>query len=141
MIKLAVDLIVNYDGRIVLIERKKPPYGWALPGGKHEEGETVEDAAIRELNEETNLEAKTLKQFHVYSDPKRDPRWHAISVVFTCEGQGELKPQSDAKKITTITMEELPFWKEKLAFDHYRILKDYFLIEKNKNPVHGGGLK
>lgn len=133
MIKLAVDLIVNYNGGIVLIERKNPPYGWALPGGKHEEGETIEQTAMRELMEETNLEAISLKQFHVYSDPKRDPRWHGISVAFTCTGYGELKPQSDAKKITTIKMEELDAWKDKLAFDHYTILKDYFSIERNKN--------
>jgi len=125
MIKLAVDMIVSYEQGIVLIERKNPPYGWALPGGKHEEGETLEQTAIRELKEETNLGVTELKQFHVYSDPKRDPRWHGISVVFICKAKGELKPQSDAKNITIINLKKLDDWKDKLAFDHYKILNDY----------------
>lgn len=123
--KLTVDAITKYKGGIVLIERKKFPLGWALPGGHVEEGETVEQAVIRELREETDLEVKTLKQFHVYSDPKRDPRDHVVSVVFVCKAYGTLKAGDDAKNSVIIKLEELEDWKEKLAFDHYNILKDY----------------
>ncbi|MEO0115069.1 MAG: NUDIX hydrolase, partial [candidate division WOR-3 bacterium] len=70
---LTVDIIIDYDGKIVLIKRKNPPFGWALPGGFVDYGETVENAAIREAKEETGLDLKELKQFHVYSDPNRDP--------------------------------------------------------------------
>jgi ADP-ribose pyrophosphatase YjhB (NUDIX family) len=107
-----------------------------LPGGHVEEGETVEQAAVRELKEETNLSATDLKQFHVYSDPKRDPRGHTISVVFTCKAKGTLKAKDDAKNITTIKISDLKVWKNKLAFDHYKILRDYkksIATFKNKN--------
>ncbi|MBU0614488.1 MAG: NUDIX hydrolase, partial [Nanoarchaeota archaeon] len=111
-----------YQGGIVLIDRKNPPYGWAIPGGFVDIGETVEDAAVREAKEETNLELTELKQFHTYSDPKRDPRGHTISIVFTAKGSGELKGMDDAKLAKVFTNDNLP----ELAFDHEQILNDYF---------------
>ncbi len=123
MIRLTVDCIIDINNKIVLIERKNPPYGWALPGGFVDEGETVEDAVIREMKEETNLNLENLQQFHVYSDPLRDPRGHTVSVVFTAIGVGEPKAQDDAKEIGLFTSDTLP---EDIAFDHRKILSDYF---------------
>ncbi|MCK4235313.1 NUDIX hydrolase [candidate division WOR-3 bacterium] len=112
------------DNKIVLIKRKNPPYGWAIPGGFVDEGETVEDAVRREMKEETNLDLSNMKQFHVYSDPERDPRGHTVSVVFTADGIGEMKAQDDAKEIGLFTRDTLP---DKIAFDHWMILADYFM--------------
>jgi ADP-ribose pyrophosphatase YjhB (NUDIX family) len=121
--RVTVDVIIKYKGGIVLIKRVNPPYGWALPGGFVEYGETVEEAVRREAMEETSLKLKNLEQFHVYSSPTRDPRGHTISVVFTAEGEGLLLPATDAKETKTFTKDKLP---ENIAFDHREILKDYF---------------
>jgi len=118
-----VDTIVEKDKGIVLINRKNPPYGWALPGGFVNYGESLEEAARRETKEETNLEIKELRQFRVYSNPKRDPRCHTITTVFTARSQGKLKARDDAKKIKVFARKELP---QDLAFDHRQILEDYF---------------
>ncbi len=121
--KLTVDIIIECGEGIILIERKNSPYGWAIPGGFVDYGETVEQAALRESREETSLEVKNLKQFYVYSDPSRDSRGHTISVVFTGETDGTPKAASDAKNIGIFTETTLP---ENIAFDHRRILDDYF---------------
>jgi ADP-ribose pyrophosphatase YjhB (NUDIX family) len=121
--KLTIDIIINIEGKIVLIKRKNPPYGWALPGGFVDYGETVENAAIREAKEETSLYLENLKQFHVYSEPSRDPRGHNISVVFTAQGIGVPKAADDAKEIGLFSQNDLP---KEIAFDHKNILGDYF---------------
>lgn len=123
MIRLTVDCIIDIEGKIVLIKRENPPFGWAIPGGFVDEGETVEVAVRREMKEETNLGLENLKQFHVYSDPARDPRGHTVSVVFTAVGVGEPKAQDDAKEIGLFTEDTLP---DDIAFDHRKILTDYF---------------
>lgn len=124
MIRLTVDCIIRIDNKVVLIKRKNPPYGWAIPGGFVDEGETVEDAVRREMKEETNLDLSNMKQFHVYSDPERDPRGHTVSVVFTADGIGDMKAQDDAKEIGLFTQDTLP---DKIVFDHWMILADYFM--------------
>jgi len=111
------------QGGIVLIRRKNPPYGWALPGGFVDYGESLEEAAVREAKEETNLDIKDLKQFHTYSNPKRDPRCHTISTVFIGNGEGRLKASDDANEVRIFKKEEIPC---DLAFDHKKILEDYF---------------
>jgi ADP-ribose pyrophosphatase YjhB (NUDIX family) len=128
--KLAADIIIEYEGKIVLIKRKNPPYGWALPGGFIEYGETVEQTAIREAKEETGLDLLALKQFHVYSTPNRDPRGHAVSVVFTAKGIGAPKAADDAKDIDLFQLKDLP---KDIAFDHRKILEDY---KENKRKVN-----
>lgn len=120
---LTVDIIIRYKGGIVLVKRAKEPFGWALPGGFVDFGETVEQAAVRETKEETNLDIQFLRQMHVYSDPKRDPRGsHSITVVFVAEGRGTLKAADDAAEAEVFSLDKpLP----KLAFDHEKILRDY----------------
>ncbi len=118
-----VDIIIEKEGGIVLVKRKNPPSGWALPGGFVDYGESLEAAALREAKEETSLDVDRLRQFGAYSDPERDPRGHTISVVFTGRGMGDLRAGDDAKEIAIFRQENLP---EDLAFDHGRILEDYF---------------
>jgi ADP-ribose pyrophosphatase YjhB (NUDIX family) len=108
---------------IVLIKRKNPPFGWALPGGFVDYGESLESAAVREAREETCLDVKLLYQLGAYSDPERDPRHHTISVVFVARATGEPKAADDAQDIGVFDQNSLP---EQLAFDHAKILQDYF---------------
>ncbi len=126
-----VDIIIEYENGIVLIERKNPPYGWAIPGGFVEYNENLESAALREAKEETNLNVFNLKQFHAYSAPERDPRGHTIANVFIAQGRGEIRAASDAEKAEVFFEETLP---EKIAFDHRKILEDYFCLKKGKEP-------
>ena len=117
-----VDVIIEYEGGIVLVLRKNPPPGWALPGGFVDYGETVDEAARREAREETNLELSSLRMFSVYSDPNRDPRMHTITTVFIAEGMGRLKEGDDAAQVQVYAAEGLP---EEMAFDHRDIIADY----------------
>lgn len=120
---VTVDIIIRYKGGIVLIDRLKEPFGWALPGGFVEFGETVEQAAIREAKEETDMDIQIERQFHVYSEPKRDPRgFHSITIVIIADGMGTLKAGDDAKDVKVFSLDKpLP----KMPFDHNRILQDY----------------
>jgi 8-oxo-dGTP diphosphatase len=123
-----VDAIIELpDGAIVLIERKNPPHGWALPGGFVDYGESVESAAVREAKEETCLDVRLLEQFHAYSDPGRDPRHHTISIVFIAAGDGVPCAADDAKSAGAFQESAIP---SPLAFDHGRILRDYFHYRK-----------
>jgi len=124
--KISVDIIIKYQEGIILIERKFEPFGWALPGGFIDYGESAEDAAIREAKEETNLDIEIERQFHVYSDPKRDKRAHIISIVFVATGKGELKAGDDAKNIKICKLDDIP---GNLVDDHNQILRD-FIQEK-----------
>lgn len=118
-----VDVIIETPKGIVLIKRKNPPYGWALPGGFVDYGETLEEAAVREAKEETGLDVELIRQFHAYSDPNRDPRQHTITVVFIAKAEGTPVAGDDAKEVGVFTRENLP---RPLAFDHGKILEDYF---------------
>jgi len=125
---LAVDGILRlWEGErfkgLVLIERLYAPEGLALPGGFVEVGETVESAVLREIKEETGLDARINRLFGVYSDPKRDPRFHVVSVVFVCDAEGEPKAGDDAKRVRVYKLEDLPL--DLLVFDHRSILLDY----------------
>lgn len=119
---ITVDGIIQYQKGIVMIERSNPPLGWALPGGFVDYGENVEDAVLREVKEETNLDFVNFKQFKVYSKADRDPRFHTVSVVFTGEGKGELRADSDAKSAKVYELNRLP---KEIAFDHRRIIEEY----------------
>jgi ADP-ribose pyrophosphatase YjhB (NUDIX family) len=121
--RLAVDIIIEIDGGVVLIERKNPPAGWALPGGFVELGETLEEAAKREGREETSLDIDLVRQFHAYSEPDRDERFHCVSVVFLGKAQGEPVGKDDALRASIFPRSDLP---AQIAFDHRQILDDYF---------------
>ena len=123
-----VDIIIEIESKgIVLIKRKNPPYGWAIPGGFVDYGESLEEAAMREAKEETSLDVKLIRQFHTYSDPKRDPRHHSISTVYIAKSEGIPKAKDDALEIGVFKDSTLP---DDIAFDHRSILKDYFRLRK-----------
>jgi ADP-ribose pyrophosphatase YjhB (NUDIX family) len=123
-----VDIIIEFPAGIVLIERKNPPYGWALPGGFVDYGESLEVAAVREAKEETCLEVRLLEQFYTYSDPSRDSRHHTISTVYIAAGEGVPKGADDAKNAQVFSEDRLP---NALVFDHPRIVRDYFAYKKS----------
>ena len=116
------DVIVDIDGMILLVERKNPPYGWAIPGGFIDYGESAEDAAVREIMEETGIKITNLNQFHCYSDPNRDPRFHTLTIVFTAKGIGIPVAGDDALEVGLFKIDCLPLL---LTFDHEKILMDY----------------
>lgn len=122
--RVTADVIIELkDKGIVLIKRKNPPYGWALPGGFVNYGESLEHAAIREAKEETSLDVKLSRQLHTYSSPDRDPRGHTITTVFVATASGIPKASSDAQEIGVFKRDEIP---KDLTFDHKKILEDCF---------------
>lgn len=116
-----VDVVIHRQGQVVLVRRKFPPEGWALPGGFVDLHEKVPDAAIREAREETGLAVRLLSLVHVYSDPARDPRRHTLSVVYLAEADGEPCGGDDAAEARWFRLDALP---SPLAFDHAAILAD-----------------
>ncbi len=126
---LAVDAVWLRGGRVLLVRRGREPFRgrWALPGGFVEVGETIEAAVERELREETGLRARAGSIVGVYSDPKRDPRHHTVSVVFRMHGRGgEPQAGDDAAEAAWIPLDSLPG----LAFDHSRILRDALRVRR-----------
>jgi len=133
---LTVDMIIEMTDRpgrpIVLIERKYPPPGWALPGGFVDVGESLETAALREAREETSLHVTLKLLLGNYSDPSRDFRGHTASAVYVAEAQGEPRAADDAKHFALYNPREIPM----LAFDHERIIKDYlYYLDSGRVPA------
>jgi ADP-ribose pyrophosphatase YjhB (NUDIX family) len=118
---VTVDAIIETGGGVVLIERKNPPHGWALPGGFVDPGEGLSTAARREAKEETSLDIELVEQLFAYSDPRRDPRGPTVSVVFVARASGVPRADDDAKNLAVFALDRLP----PLAFDHAQILTDY----------------
>lgn len=112
---------------LVLIERRYPPHGWALPGGFVDVGEPVSQAAIREALEETSLHIELTEQFFTYSSPSRDPRKHTVSTVFLATAKGQPTAADDAGRVAVFTEDNLP----ELAFDHGQILADFFAYRRS----------
>lgn len=126
------DVVVLRGGRVLLIRRRNPPEGWALPGGFVDYGESAEAAAARELKEETGLEVLTLRLLNVYSAPGRDPRFHTLTVVYLAEATGEIIAGDDAAEVRWFALTALP---DLIAFDHRQIIADAVLF----SPRFAGG--
>ncbi len=120
---VTVDAIIELPEGIVIIQRSNPPFGWALPGGFVDYGESLEDAVTREAKEETNLDLTEVQQFHTYSDPQRDPRFHTVGTVFIARAKGIPKAGDDAAGLKVIKLSEIKSMD--FAFDHKKILQDY----------------
>ena len=118
-----VDVVIECECGIVLIKRKNPPHGWALPGGFVDYAESLETAAVREAKEETGLDIRLTRQFHTYSDPDRDPRHHSITTVYIAQANGKPRPGDDAGEAAVFRQDNLP---DPIVFDHGKILEDYF---------------
>jgi 8-oxo-dGTP diphosphatase len=123
---VTVDILVEQPGGVILIERKNPPPGWALPGGFVDVGESLAQAAVREAKEEISLDVELTEQFFAYSDPRRDPRGATVSVVFLARANGTPRAADDAKNVRLFSLDALP----PLAFDHAQILADYVRYRK-----------
>ena len=120
---LTVDCIIRSPrGLVLLVKRRFPPPGWALPGGFVDAGETVEQAVAREVREETALSLTNLRQFHTYSDPSRDKRHHVVSVVFSATSAGTPQAGDDAAEAVFFPFDDLP---DEIAFDHREILASF----------------
>ena len=134
-----VDILILKDDHIVLIKRKNPPHGWAIPGGYVDEGESVEHAAIREAKEETGLDVHLTSLFYVYSAPSRDPRQHTMSTVFTATADGLPNGDDDAEIAQYFPLSNLP---SPMAFDHATIIADYLeFCKTGKQPELQRALK
>lgn len=128
---VTVDAIIELPDGIVIIKRSNPPFGWALPGGFVDYGESLEDAVKREAKEETDLDLTGIKQFHTYSEPNRDPRFHTIGTVFIAKAIGKPKAGDDAEALKIIGLNEIKDLD--FAFDHKKILQDYIKYKQDKN--------
>jgi 8-oxo-dGTP diphosphatase len=120
---VTVDALIELPGGVVLVTRSNPPLGYALPGGFVDYGESLETAVRREAMEETGLELQELEQFHTYSDPSRDPRFHTITTVFSAQADGSPRAGDDAAAVRVVPIDELEGLR--FAFDHLQVLRDW----------------
>jgi 8-oxo-dGTP diphosphatase len=130
---IAADVIAEIGDKIVLIERRNVPLGWAIPGGFVDFGETVEQTAVREAREEISLEVEIRALLGVYSRPERDPRGQTITVVYIARAKGTPQGADDAKDAKLCDPRNPP---TPLAFDHAEILADYVrFLERGEYPA------
>ena len=122
-VDIIIELVDKPSRPIVLIERKNEPFGWAIPGGFVDYGESIESSAIREAKEEVSLDVELVEQFYVYSDPARDPRQHTLAIIFIATAKGEPVAADDAKNLGVFHQWDLP---QNLCFDHDSIMEDYW---------------
>ena len=120
---ITVDALIELaDGSIVLVKRRYPPPGWAIPGGFVDPGESLQEAVCREAKEETSLDVSVKEIFHIYSRPWRDPRGDTVSVIYYCTARGKPQGGDDAAEAVAFDPEHLP---EEIAFDHEEIIRDF----------------
>ena len=129
---IIIELVDQPDNPIVLIERKYPPLGWAIPGGFVDVGESIEHAAIREALEETCLTVSLTVLLGIYSNPARDPRGHTATAVYIATAKGTPTAADDARNVATFTPAQLP---KQLAFDHDLVLQDYLNFKHSGQPT------
>ena len=125
---ITVDAIIELtDGNIVLVKRRYPPPGWAIPGGFVDPGESLAEAVRREAREETSLDIEVVSIFHVYSKPWRDPRGDTVSVVYYCRADGFPEGGDDAEKAVAYNPDDLP---DVITFDHRKIIQQFLQWKK-----------
>lgn len=124
---IIIELENNDKTQIVLIERLNPPFGWAIPGGFVDKGESIESAAIREAKEETGLDVTLKCLLGCYSEPERDPRFHTASLVYIASANGVPVAGDDAKTTRLFDIDSIDV---ELAFDHQQIVDDYLNYKK-----------
>ena len=125
---ITVDAIIEFaDGKLVLVKRKYPPAGWAIPGGFVDPGESLAEAVRREAREETSLDIEVVSIFHVYSRPWRDPRGDTVSVVYYCRADGSPEGGDDAAEAVAFAPDDLP---DIIAFDHGKIIQQFLQWKK-----------
>lgn len=133
---LAADALIKLVDRpghpIVLIKRRNPPYGWAIPGGFVDLDETLEAAAVREAKEEVGLDVELVTLLGMYSRPGRDPRGHTVTAVYIAEARGVPRADDDAQDVGVFTLDSVP---ADLAFDHRLILDDFAEFERSGRSV------
>ncbi len=129
---LTVDAIIEIEGGIVIIKRSNPPLGWALPGGFVDYGESLEEAVVREAKEETGLDITGVRQFHTYSDPDRDPRFHTVGTVFIARASGKPQAGDDAAGLQVVKLSQIKA--REFVFDHKKIIQDYISFRATAFP-------
>lgn len=127
-----IEITINgvFEG-IVMIDRRNPPYGTALPGGFVDVGERVEEALAREMREETHLDVSITHLLGIYSDPSRDSRFHTVSIVYIASSNTLPRAGDDAKNARIIPFDALLTLE--YAFDHRQIIEDY-IAYRTKHP-------
>ncbi len=130
---LTVDVIIEMPAGVVIIKRSNPPYGWALPGGFVDYGESLDECVVREAKEETNLTLSDLRQMHTYSRPGRDVRFHTVTTVFIAKGSGEAHAGDDAADLKIVDYKELV--NQEYAFNHKEILGDYLRCKESQDKI------
>ncbi len=127
----AADGVIVKDGKVLLLRRNFRPKGkWCLPGGHVNYRESVENAIRREVLEETGLRTSISRLIGVYSDPKRDRRWHAVSVAYILKTKGgKLRISDESSDFGFFPPNRLP---KGMAFDHAKIIRDAFKLIRKK---------
>lgn len=125
---VTVDCIAETGKGVIIVGRSNPPFGWALPGGFLDYGESLEEAVRRELKEEAGVELENVRQFHTYSRPERDPRFHTVTVVFVAKAKGTPHAGDDAASLDILTWEDID--RKELCFDHSQVLQDYLIYKE-----------
>lgn len=138
-ILICADVVAEYLGKVVLVKRLNKPAGFALPGGKHDPGEFLSDAARREFLEETGLSLEIENVLGTFADSRRDPRGRYVSTVFTGRASGMCKDEPGKTRVVFLAKEELPGMKGQILFDHWEMLEKYLELSKKKEKEAENG--